>query len=179
MVRLRTLAVNMSFENTLEERTTMKEYQGKLIAKGLRFGIVVSRFNEFVTNRLLEGAVDVLLRHGAVEDAIEVMRVPGAFEVPLAARTMAESGRYDAVVAVAAVIRGATPHFEYVAREVSKGLAEVALSGGVPVGFGVVTADTLEQAIERAGSKAGNKGAQAALSAVEMANLIRAFREEK
>ncbi|RKY19693.1 MAG: 6,7-dimethyl-8-ribityllumazine synthase [Planctomycetota bacterium] len=151
----------------------MRVFEGKLVGKGLRFGVVVSRFNELITRRLLEGALDVLRRHGVGDDDMDVVWTPGAFEVPLAAQKLAESGRYDAVIALAAVIRGSTPHFEYIAKEVSKGLAEVALKAGVPVAFGVVTADTLEQAVERAGTKAGNKGADAARSAIEMANLLK------
>jgi len=151
----------------------MRVFEGKLVGKGLRFGIVVSRFNELITRRLLEGALDVLRRHDVEDDDVDVVWTPGAFEVPLAAQKLAESKRYDAVIALAAVIRGSTPHFEYIAKEVSKGLAEVALKAGVPVAFGVVTADTLEQAVERAGTKAGNKGADAARSAIEMANLLK------
>ena len=151
----------------------MRVFEGKLVGKGLRFGIVVSRFNELITRRLLEGALDVLRRHDVKDDDVDVVWTPGAFEVPLAAQKLAESKRYDAVIALAAVIRGSTPHFEYIAKEVSKGLAEVALRSGVPVAFGVVTADTLEQAVERAGTKAGNKGADAARSAIEMANLLK------
>jgi len=151
----------------------MRVFEGKLVGKGLKFGVVVSRFNELITRRLLEGALDVLRRHGVKEDDVDVVWTPGAFEVPLVAQKLAESARYDAVVALAAVIRGSTPHFDYIAKEVSKGLAEVALKTGVPVAFGVITADTLEQAVERAGTKAGNKGADAARSAIEMANLLK------
>lgn len=147
--------------------------EGKLDASGLRFGLLVSRFNSFIGERLVEGAMDALLRHGADAGAIDLVRVPGAFEIPLAARKMAASGRYDAVVCLGAVIRGSTPHFDYVAAEVSKGIASVSLESGLPIAFGVLTTDTLEQAIERAGSKAGNKGADAAVSAIEMANLCR------
>jgi 6,7-dimethyl-8-ribityllumazine synthase len=147
--------------------------EGNLNAAGIRFGLIVSRFNDFVGERLLEGAMDALLRSGADKDKIDVVRVPGSFEIPLVAKKMATSGRYDALVALGAVIRGATPHFDYVAAEVSKGVAAVMLDSGVPVAFGVVTANTLEQAIERAGSKSGNKGRDAAMSAVEMANLLR------
>jgi len=148
-------------------------YEGKLLAEGLKFGIVVSRFNEFVTKRLLEGALDALGRHGAKEEEIAVIRVPGTFEVPLAAQKMASSGKYDAVICLGALIRGATPHFEYIAAEVTKGIAQVGLSTGVPTIFGVITADTIEQAIERAGTKIGNKGFDAAEAAIEMANLLR------
>jgi len=145
-----------------------------LIGQGLKFGIVVGRFNEFITTRLLGGAMDALTRHGGSEDDIEVAWVPGAFEIPLAARRMA-AREYDAVICLGAVIRGATPHFDYVAGEVAKGVARVGLESGKPVIFGVITADTIEQAIERAGTKVGNKGWQAAESAIEMANLLRAI----
>ena len=148
-------------------------YEGKLDGSGLRVGVVVSRFNNLITERLLEGALDRLRRSSVAEDAVDVCRVPGAFEVPKAAKVMADTGRYDGVVALAAVIRGATPHFEYVASEVSKGLARVNLDASVPVTFGVITADTVDQAMERAGSKAGNKGAQAAESLIEMVNVLR------
>jgi 6,7-dimethyl-8-ribityllumazine synthase len=151
----------------------MKIYEGKLLAQGLRFGIIVSRFNDFICDRLLGGALDALKRNGADEGVIDVFKVPGAFEIPLLTKKLASSGRYDAVICVGAVIRGATPHFDYVASEVSKGIANVSLETGVPVAFGVLTTDTLEQAIERAGSKAGNKGWDAAMAAIEMANLIR------
>lgn len=147
--------------------------EGKLVANGLRFAIVVSRFNEFITGKLVGGALDCLLRHGADAGQVDVAWVPGAFEIPLVAQRLAASARYDAVLCLGAVIRGATPHFEYVAAEVSKGVAQVGLATGLPVIFGVITADTLEQAIERAGSKAGNKGWEAALAAIEMANLLR------
>ena len=149
-------------------------YEGKLDGSGLRVGIVVSRFNNLITERLLEGALDRLHRSNVADDAIDVCRVPGAFEVPKAAKVMADTGRYDGVVALAAVIRGATPHFEYVASEVTKRLARVNLDASVPVTFGVITADTIDQAIERAGTKAGNKGAQAAESLIEMVNVLRA-----
>lgn len=147
-------------------------FEGHLVGKGLRFGIVVGRFNEFITHRLLSGALDALQRHGVAETDIDIAWVPGGFEIPLVARRLAEKG-YDAVICLGAVIRGATPHFEYVASELAKGVARVSLEIGVPVIFGVITADTLEQAIERAGTKAGNKGWQAAVSAIEMANLMR------
>ena len=143
-----------------------KIIEGKLDAKGLRVGLLVSRFNSFVSERLVEGAIDALLRHGGEQKDVSVVRVPGAFEIPPAAKQMAESGRYDAIVCLGAVIRGATPHFEYVSAEVSKGVASVAIDSGIPVTFGVLTTDTLEQAIERAGSKAGNKGFDAAMAAV-------------
>ncbi len=148
-------------------------YEGALIGQGLRFALVVARFNEFITNRLLAGAQDALRRHGVAEEDVDVVWVPGSFEIPLAAKRLAESGRYDAVICLGAVIRGATPHFDYVAGEVAKGVATAALSTGVPVLFGVLTTDTIEQAIERAGTKAGNKGFDAAVSAIEMANLWR------
>ena len=150
-----------------------KEYKGMLLGEGLKFGLVVSRFNEFISGRLLEGAKDALLRHGVKEDDIEVAWTPGSFEAPLIAKKLAESGKYHAVICLGAVIRGGTPHFEYIAAEVTKGIASVSLGSGVPVVHGVITADTLEQAIERAGTKQGNKGFDAALSAIEMANLVR------
>ena len=151
----------------------MKVIQGELQAKGLRFAIVVSRFNDFITGKLLDGAVDALVRHGAKEDDIEVVRVPGAFEVPLAAKKLASKGAYSAVICLGAVIRGATPHFDYVAAEVSKGVAQASLETGVPIAFGVITSDTIEQAVERAGSKSGNKGFDAAITAIEMAQVIK------
>ena len=146
--------------------------EGKLIAKNLKFAVLVSRFNDFITSRLLAGAKDTLLRHGAKEDDITVVYVPGSFEIPLVAKKLAESGEYAAVICVGAVIRGATPHFDYVASEVAKGVAHVALTTGVPTVFGVITSDTIEQAVERAGSKAGNKGSEAALAAIELANVV-------
>lgn len=151
----------------------MKIIEGELQAKGLRFCVVVSRFNDFITERLLEGAKDCLLRHGADEKDIDVVRVPGAFEIPLIAKIMAKKNAYNAIICLGTVIRGATPHFEYVAAEVSKGIAQVSLEAGIPVAFGVITADTIEQAIERAGSKAGNKGWDAALTAIEMAQVLK------
>ncbi len=147
--------------------------EGELLAEGLRFGIIVSRFNDFVSSRLAEGALDALKRHGADEKQIDVIKIPGAFETPLMAKKLAASGRYDAIICLGAVIRGATPHFDYVAAEVAKGIATVALESKVPVTFGVLTTDNLEQAIERAGSKSGNKGYEAAVAAIEMANLFR------
>ena len=148
-------------------------YQGDLVAKkGQRFAIVVSRFNEFISSKMLSGAVDALVRHGVAEKDIDVAWTPGSFEIPLVARRMAERKKYAAVICLGAVIRGGTPHFDYIAAEVSKGVAQVGLQTGVPTIFGVITADTLEQAIERAGTKAGNKGADAAASAIEMANLL-------
>ncbi len=152
-----------------------KQYQGKLLGKGLRFGIVVSRFNEFISARLLEGAQDGLIRHGVAEGDIDIARTPGSFEIPMVAKKMVQTGNYQAVIGLGAVIRGGTPHFDYIASEVSKGLALVALETGVPVIMGVITADTLEQAIERAGAKEGNKGFDAAVAAIEMANLMAAL----
>jgi 6,7-dimethyl-8-ribityllumazine synthase len=150
----------------------MGTYEGRLLAGDYKFGIVVSRFNEFISKNLLSGALDSLKRHEAADDNIDVAWVPGSFEIPLVAQKFAASGRYDAVICLGAVIRGNTPHFDYVAAEVSKGVARVGLETGVPVTFGIITADTLEQAVDRAGAKAGNKGWQAALTAIEMANLM-------
>jgi len=150
-----------------------KVIEGKIVAKGMRFGIAASRFNDFISGRLIEGAVDALVRAGADEKDVQVVRVPGAFELPLAAKKMAKSGRYDAVICLGAVIRGATPHFDYISAEVSKGIAVVGLETEVPVVFGVLTTDTLEQAIERAGSKSGNKGWDAAMTAIEMVDLFK------
>ena len=149
-----------------------KTIEGKLDAKGLRFGIVVGRFNDFIGARLLEGCLDALMRHGAEEADLTVVKVPGSFEIPLAAMTMAKSKKYDAVIALGAIIRGSTPHFDYVAAEASKGIANVMLETGVPVAFGIITTDNIEQAIERAGAKSGNKGASAALVAIEMARVL-------
>ena len=150
-----------------------KQYEGRLDGSGLRMALVVGRFNSFISERLVDGALDALLRHGVADDDISVARVPGAFEIPLVARRMAESGKFDAVICLGAVIRGSTPHFDYVSAEVSKGIASVGLSSGVPVIFGVLTTDSIEQAIERAGTKAGNKGFDAAVSAIEMVNLLK------
>ena len=147
--------------------------EGRLSAEGFRFAVVVSRFNDFICSRLVAGVVDALTRHGAEADGIPVIKVPGAFELPIVAKRLAAGGRYDAVICVGAVIRGATPHFDYVAAEVSKGIASVSLETGVPVSFGVLTTDNLEQAIERAGSKSGNKGFEAAMAAIEMVNLFK------
>ena len=147
----------------------MKIYEGKLLAQDLRFGIIVSRFNDFICDRLLGGALDALKRSGAEEKNIDVFKVPGAFEIPLIAKKVAGTGRFDAVICLGAVIRGSTPHFDYVANEVSKGVASVSLDAAIPISFGVLTTDTLEQAIERAGSKAGNKGWDAAMAAIEAA----------
>lgn len=155
----------------------VKVYEGNFIGEGKRFGIVLSRFNDLIGRRLLEGALDALSRHGVREDDIEVAMVPGAFEIPVVTKAMATSGRYDAVIAVGAIIRGATPHFDYVAAEASKGIATVAMQTGVPVLFGIITADSIEQAVERAGTKAGNKGYDAAVAAIEMANLVKALGE--
>jgi 6,7-dimethyl-8-ribityllumazine synthase len=153
-----------------------KFIEGNLDAKGLTFGIVVSRFNSFICERLLEGAIDALVRHGAAETDITVARIPGAFEIPLAAKTMVASQKFDAVICLGAVIRGSTPHFEYVSSEVSKGVASVSLDSGIPVAFGVLTTDTIEQAVERAGTKAGNKGFEAAVTAIETVNVIKALK---
>ena len=150
-----------------------KQFEGMLLGEGLKFGLVISRFNDFVTRKLLEGAQDALIRHGVAEADIDVAWVPGSFEIPLVAKKLAQSKQYDAVICLGAVIRGGTPHFNYIAAEVSKGVAKVGLDTGLPVIFGVVTADTLEQAIERAGTKMGNKGAEAAEHAIEMANLLK------
>ena len=150
-----------------------KTHEGKLEAHGLKFALVASRFNEFFVSRLLDGAIDCLVRHGASEEDLEIAWVPGSWELPLVARRFAEQGRHDAVIALGAVIRGATPHFDYVAGETAKGLAQVSLQTGVPVSFGVITTDTIEQAVERAGTKAGNKGADAAAAAIEMVSLLK------
>ena len=150
-----------------------RELHGQLSVDGQRFAIVVSRFNEFITSKLLAGAVDALKRHGTADESITVVHVPGAFELPFMAKKLAESGLYDAVICLGCVIRGQTPHFEYVAGQAARGIAEVGLATGVPTTFGVITADTLEQAVERAGAKAGNKGVDAAVSAIELTNLLR------
>lgn len=151
----------------------MKKIEGLLDAKGQRFAVIVSRFNEFISAKLLEGAVDCLVRHGAAENAIDIIWAPGAFEIPLVAKKAAASGKYDSVVCLGAIIRGGTPHFDYVAAEASKGIASVSMETGIPVIFGILTTDTIEQAIERAGTKSGNKGWQAALSAIEMTDLMK------
>ncbi|TJY44391.1 6,7-dimethyl-8-ribityllumazine synthase [Cohnella pontilimi] len=151
-------------------------YEGNLVSKGLKYGIVVGRFNEFITSKLLGGAMDALKRHGAGDEDVDIAWVPGAFEIPLIAQKMAESGKYDAVITLGAVIRGSTPHFDYVCNEAAKGVAAIALKTGVPTIFGVLTTDSIEQAVERAGTKAGNKGWDAASSAIEMANLTRALK---
>lgn len=151
----------------------MKIFEGDLQAKGLKFGIVISRFNEFITGKLLDGAKDALIRHGAKEEDIDIVKVPGSFEIPLIAKKMAEKETYNAVICLGTVIRGATPHFDYISAEVSKGIATVSMETGVPVAFGVLTCDTIEQAVERAGTKSGNKGWDAALTAIEMAQLLK------
>lgn len=151
------------------------EIIGQLLAEGLRFGIVVSRFNELVTRRLLSGALDALKRHGARDEDITIVWVPGSFEIPLVARKLAEGGKYNAVICLGCIIRGDTPHFEYVASETAKGIAQVALTTGVPTIFGIVTAEDLHQALERAGGKQGNRGADAAMAAIEMANVVRSL----
>jgi len=151
----------------------MKVIQGELQAKGLKFAIIVSRFNDFITGKLLDGAVDALMRHGAKEEDVDIVKVPGAFEIPLAAKKVAEKGAYNAVICLGTVIRGATPHFDYIAAEVSKGVAAASLDTGVPIAFGVLTTDTIEQAVERAGTKSGNKGFDAAVTAIEMAQVFK------
>lgn len=153
----------------------MKTFEGHLVGTGLRVGIVAGRFNELIVSKLVGGALDALKRHGVEDENVDVAWVPGAFEIPLIAKKMAESGRYDAVVTLGAVIRGATPHFDYVCNETAKGVASLSLTTGIPVIFGVLTTDSIEQAIERAGTKAGNKGWEAAAAAIEMANLSRQF----
>lgn len=149
-----------------------KILEGKLFAENKKFALVVSRFNDFITDKLVGGAIDALMRSGASDDDIEIVKVPGAFEIPLIAKKMAEKGIYNAVICLGAVIRGATPHFDYISAEVTKGIAMVSMEAGIPVIFGILTTDTIEQAIERAGTKAGNKGWNAAITAVEMANLM-------
>jgi len=150
-----------------------KSFEGMLLGKGLKFGLIVSRFNEFFTKKLLEGAQDALLRHGVNEEDVEVAWVPGSFEIPLIALKLAQTKKYDAVICLAAVVRGDTPHFEYIAAEVTKGIARAGMETGLPIINGVITTDTLEQAVERAGTKAGNKGFEAAVNAIEMANLVK------
>jgi 6,7-dimethyl-8-ribityllumazine synthase len=152
-------------------------YEGNISGEGKKFGIIVSRFNDFISDRLLGGTLDALARHGTQDKNIDIVKVPGAFEIPLMAQKMADEKKYDAIICVGAVIRGSTPHFDYVSAEVSKGIAQVSLESGIPVIFGVITTDTLEQAIERAGSKAGNKGWSAAVAAMEMASLITAVKK--
>lgn len=150
-----------------------KIIEGKIVAKGMKFGIVASRFNDFICGRLIEGTIDALIRAGAEEKDIVIYKVPGSFELPLTAKKLAKSGRYDAIICLGAIIRGATPHFEYISAEVSKGIAVVGLETEIPVVFGVLTTDTIEQAIERAGTKSGNKGADAAMTAIEMVDLFK------
>lgn len=157
----------------------MNIYEGKLVSEGVKVGIVVARFNEFITSKLLGGAIDGLKRENVKEEDIEVAWVPGAFEIPLIAKKMAECGKYDAVICLGAVIRGATSHYDYVCSEVSKGIAQVSMNSGIPVMFGVLTTDTIEQAVERAGTKAGNKGFECAQGAIEMVNLIKSFEVTK
>ena len=152
-----------------------KCFEGMLLGKGLRFGVVVSRFNEFITQKLLEGAQDALLRHGVNETDIDIAWVPGSFEIPVIAKKLARSKKYDAVICLGTVVRGGTPHFDYIATEVTKGIAQVGLETGLPVVYGIITADTLEQAIERAGTKMGNRGSEAAKDAIEMANLLKSI----
>ncbi|MBI5048713.1 MAG: 6,7-dimethyl-8-ribityllumazine synthase [Deltaproteobacteria bacterium] len=156
-----------------------KIIEGGLSAKGLKFGVVVSRFNDFIGNRLLEGAVDTLLRSGASESDIDVVKAPGSFELPVAAQAMIKNGKYDAVICLGAIIRGSTPHFDYIASEVAKGVARLSMDEGLPIAFGIITSDNLEQAIERAGTKSGNKGRDAALNAIEMANLFKELGKRK
>lgn len=153
----------------------MKSYEGSLIARDLKFSVVISRFNEFISKSLLEGALDCLKRHGGKEENIDIAWTPGSYEIPLVARRLAATRKYDAVIALGVIIRGETPHFEYIASETAKGIARVSLDAEIPVSFGIITADSLEQAIERAGTKSGNKGFQAALSAIEMANLLKSI----
>ena len=150
-----------------------KLYEGELLGKGLKFALVISRFNEFITGKLLEGAQDALLRHGVSDEDIEIAWVPGSFEIPLVAKKLAQTKKYDAIICLGAVIRGGTPHFEYIAAEVTKGIAKVSLDNDLPVVYGIITTENLEQAIERAGTKVGNKGFDAAVEAIEMANLLR------
>ena len=168
---IKNLTFNYYFQN--ERIVSMKTLEGKLVSRDIKVGIVASRFNEFITSKLLSGAMDGLIRHEVAQEDVEVAWVPGAFEIPLIAQKMAESGKYDAVICLGAVIRGATSHYDLVCNEAAKGVAQVGLKTGVPVLFGVVTTDTIEQAIERAGTKAGNKGYDCATSAIEMVNLIR------
>jgi len=163
----------------MQSNDTMVTYQGELTATGLRFGIVCSRFNEFFTSKLLDGAVDCITRHGGRAEDTEVAWVPGSFEIPLVANRLAASGRYDAIIALGVVIQGATAHASYINSQVSRGLAQVSADSGLPVIYGVVTTESIEQAIERSGTKAGNRGASAAMSAIEMANLMRALPEAK
>lgn len=151
----------------------MKIFEGELQAKGLKFAVIVSRFNDFICSKLLDGAIDALTRHGASEQNIEIIKVPGSFEIPLAAKKVASKNKHDAIICLGAIIRGATPHFDYVAAEASKGIAQASLDSGIPIAFGVLTTDTIEQAVERAGTKSGNKGWDCAMVAIEMAQLFK------
>jgi 6,7-dimethyl-8-ribityllumazine synthase len=151
----------------------MRTFEGELQAKGLKFAIIVSRFNDFIGSKLLDGAIDALTRHGASEQNIDIIKVPGAYEIPLAAKKVASKKKHDAVICLGAIIRGATPHFDYVAAEASKGIAQASLDTGIPIAFGVLTTDTIEQAVERAGTKSGNKGWDSAIAAIEMAQLFK------
>jgi len=153
----------------------MNIIEGKLSAEGLKFGIIVGRFNSFITERLLEGAIDCILMHGGSKENIEIVKVPGSFEIPLTAKKLAKSGKYDAVICLGAVIRGSTPHFDYVANEVTKGIAQVSLETEIPISYGILTTDTIEQAVERAGTKMGNKGFDAAMVAIEMVNVLKSI----
>jgi len=173
---VKNMLISRFFFTHIREVVMPQFFEGKLEAKGQKFGIVISRFNSFICERLLEGAVDALIRHGVDDKNIHVARVPGAFEIPLFAKKMAESGKYDALICLGAVIRGSTPHFDYVASEVSKGVATVSLQSGIPIAFGVLTTDTIEQAVERAGTKAGNKGFEAAVTAIESVNLMKVLK---
>jgi 6,7-dimethyl-8-ribityllumazine synthase len=157
----------------VNKEVLMKIIEGELQAKGLKFGVVISRFNDFITSKLLDGAKDALLRHGAKEDDIDVIKVPGSFEIPMVAKKLALKGTYNAIICLGTVIRGATPHFEYIAAEVSKGIASASMETGIPIAFGIITSDTIEQAVERAGTKSGNKGWDAAITAIEMAQLLK------
>jgi 6,7-dimethyl-8-ribityllumazine synthase len=152
-----------------------RHIEGNLLAEGLRLGIVVSRWNHFICDRLVEGALDAIRRHGGDDENVDIVFVPGAFELPMASKKLCQSGRYDAVIVIGVLIRGSTPHFDYIAAEATKGIAQASMDSGVPVSFGLITTDTIEQAIERAGTKAGNKGHEAAMAAVEMANLFKAL----
>ncbi|HKZ46684.1 MAG TPA: 6,7-dimethyl-8-ribityllumazine synthase [Thermodesulfobacteriota bacterium] len=153
--------------------------EGSLSAKGLTFGVVISRFNDFIGDRLMQGAIDTLLRSGASEADIHVVKVPGSFEIPVAAQALIKNGKYDAIICLGAIIRGSTPHFDYIASEAAKGIAKLSMEAGLPIAFGIITADSIEQAIERAGTKSGNKGRDAALNAIEMANLFKELKKRK
>jgi len=153
--------------------------EGSLSAKGLTFGVVISRFNDFIGDRLMQGAIDTLLRSGASEADINIVKVPGSFEIPVAAQALIKNGKYDAIICLGAIIRGSTPHFDYIASEAAKGIAKLSMEAGLPIAFGIITADSIEQAIERAGTKSGNKGRDAALNAIEMANLFKELKKRK